>query len=172
MSYFEYDDLYLKAQQNKNAKYIAFCFDISNSKLMESRERLTAQIKSFETIDLVIKCLNKLEDKENKKILLDEKPVQKVESIIKTKDKTFSYLNNPCVLFGDSFVFYCYNKSISPEDFLKIFQACCNQARNKTKYHFNLGHFETLNYEDANKQYYIGYIAEKIAKEKTHIKTF
>lgn len=172
MSYFEYDDLYLKAQQNKNAKYIAFCFDIRNSKLMGSNERLTAQIKSFETIDLVIQCLNQLEEKENKKILLDEKPVQKLNNILKTKDKTYSYLNNPCVLFGDSFVFYCYNNSITPDDFLKIFQACCNEARNKTKYHFNLGVFETLNYNEANNEYYIGYLVEKIAKEKSNVKTF
>lgn len=165
MSYFEYDDLYLKAQK-RNAKFIAFVFDIKNSKSMDKNTRYIAQIKTIETIDLMIKKTNELENNTNKKILINESPVQKLDNIINMKDKTYMYLNNPCILFGDSFCFYCYNNSISVNDFKILFKKCCEKCKNNTKYHFNYGKFETLKYEEANEKYYIGYIVEKLSKEK------
>ena len=57
MSYEEYNDLFIKAQQNDNAKYIAFVFDIKSSKLMDKRTRKSAQLKTFNTINLMIKYI-------------------------------------------------------------------------------------------------------------------
>lgn len=167
MSYEEYNDLFLKAQKNKNAKYIAFVFDIKSSKLMDNLTRLNAQLKTFDTIDLMIEKLNKLEEKENRKILIDETPVQKIDNILNLKNNTFSFLNNPCVISGDSFAFYCYNNSIEIEQFKEIFLKAAKICKNTTKYHFSYGNFETLNYNESNEKYYIGYIVDKLSKEKS-----
>jgi len=166
MSYEEYNDLFLKAQKNEHAKYIAFVLDIKSSKLMDKKTRERAQLKSFNTLNLMIKQFNLLEKKLNKKILVDELPVLKVENITKIKSKIINFLNNPCVVFGDSFAFYCYNDIIMKEDFENIFKQCAKVCNNNTKYHINIGKFETLYYNEANEKYYIGYAVEKLCKEK------
>jgi len=169
MSYEEYNDLFAKAQKNKKAEYLAFIFDIKNSKLMDKKTRRLAQIKSFNTFNLMIKYFKVLEEKSETKILVEDLPVLKVNNITKPKNKFLNYLNNPCVAFGDSFAFYCYNGAISSREFENIFKYCARICNNKTEYHITFGKFETLSYNEANSKYYIGYIVEKLAKDKTKI---
>ena len=130
MSYEEYNDLFIKAQQNDNAKYIAFVFDIKSSKLMDKRTRKSAQLKTFNTINLMIKYIKTLEVECKNKILINELPVLTTDNVTKPRNEMLSYLNNPCVVFGDSFAFYCYNNSIKTRDFIDIFMLglchiCC-----------------------------------------------
>lgn len=167
MSYEENDDLFLKAQKNDNADYVAFVLDIKNSKTMSKKIRYSSQLKSFNTINLMIKYFNFLENKTKTKILVDGLPVIKTNNITKPKIQMLNYLNNPCVAFGDSFAFYCYNNTISKEKFINIFKYCAKICNNDTKYHLNYGKFETLYYNEANEQYYLGYALEKLSKEKS-----
>ena len=167
MSYDEYNDLYRNAQAS-DTKYIAFVLDIKESKKMDSEERYNAQIKSFETFNLLIKTINYLEKKNNIKILVDDFPVQRVKQITEINNNGFAYLNNPCVVFGDSFGFYCYNNTINSKQFKAIFSSCAKICNNQTKYHFKSAKFETLKYEDGAKKYYLGYAIEKLCKDKNN----
>lgn len=169
MSYEEYDDLFLKAQQNENAEYTAFILDIKNSRLMNNKTRKSAQLKTFNTLNLMVKYFKVLEEKTNEKILIDEIPVFKVKNITKPKITMLNYLNNPCVVFGDSFAFYCYDNTINKEKFINIFKYCARICNNNIKYHFSSAKFETLYYNEANEKYYIGYVVEKLSKEKNNL---
>ena len=166
MSYEEYNDLFLKAQKNESAGYVAFVLDIKNSKMMSNKRRYSSQLKSFNTMNLMIKYLNFLENKTKTKILVDDLPVIKTNNITKPKSKMINFLNNTCVVFGDSFAFYCYNGAITSEEFKNIFKYCAKICNNDIKYHLNYGKFETLYYNEANEKYYLGYALEKLSKEK------
>ena len=165
MSYEEYNDLYLKAQRS-DAKFIAFVLDIKESREMDNKTRYNAQIKTFETLNLLIESINLLEQKNNVKILVNDLPVKRVKKITEVNSSGFAYLNNPCVVFGDSFAFYCYNNALEEKQFRALLKNCAKVCNNETQYHFNSAKFETLNYEEGNNKYYLGYAIEKLCKDK------
>ena len=162
MSYDEYSDLFDKAQKN-DTKYVAFVFDIKGSKKMSDDDRYIAQIKTFETIDLMTKKLKLLEKAYNRQILVrDDKLLPVLDSIRKNTGETV--MTNPAFKMGDCFAFFCYNHSISEDLFKKLFIRCTKEVDNKCPYHFACGKFETLDYAEGGGRYYIGYIMEQLSK--------
>ena len=163
MSYDEYKDLFDKAQQ-KDTKYVAFVFDIKGSKKLPDKERYIAQIKTYETINLLTKKLKMIEKVYNKQILIEDPLLPIIDDIKKRPKHTI--LSNPCFINGDCFAFFCYNHSISTDLFKGLFNLCAEQVDNKYAYHFATGKFETLDYGKGSKEYYAGYIIQQLTEGK------
>ena len=167
MSYSEYADLFKSAQQNKNAKYKCFVFDLKNSRQLNDEIRYEAQIKSILTFNAMTKDLKELEIELGKKILIDEYPVTFSEEIANNKN-TYAFLNNPTILNGDCFAFYCYN-NVSAKDIKSLFLEQCKKNENEFVYNFSEGNFETLHIKEKNTKLWIGYIAQFLSYIKTDI---
>lgn len=165
MSYTEYYDLFVNAQQNKDAKYKCFVFDLVGSKTMSEIERYDAQVKSIHTLNALAQDLKFLGLKLGKRILLDEGPVSHVVNVANPKNKLFAFLNNPAIVNGDCFVLYC-NNCIKTEDIKKIFLKECKNNNNQYEYNFVEGNFETLDVNERDKKYWIGYVAQQLSNFK------
>lgn len=170
MSYEEYRDLFIKAQNNNSAPYKCFSFDIKNSKTLNSDERYLAQIATFNTINTLTQKLLKLEKEQNRKILLIDRNIKIAKIITNDMLPDKIYYSNPCFISGDSFHFYTYNNSISDEEFLNLFIEALKEENNYHTYHFASGKFETTNYSEANKKYYVGYIIAELTNNKNNRK--
>ena len=167
MSYTEYKDLFLKAQQNKNAEYKAVVFDLVGSKKMSKEERYDAQVKSIKTFNYMLRDLWAVERIVGQKILLNEKPVKIVNNIAKPNNEQFAYLSNPTILCGDCFVFYFKNDLIEAEDVKKLFMESAEKVKNTYAYNFAEGNFETLDINEQGKKYWIGHVAQQLSNNKT-----
>ena len=165
MSYTEYYDLFVNAQQNKDAKYKCFVFDLVGSKTMDKNQRYDAQVKSIHTLNALAKDLKFLETKLGKKILVDENPVRYAVNIASPKDKLFAFLSNPAIVNGDCFVLYCHN-GIKTEDIKKLFLKECKKVGNQFAYNFVEGNFETLDVNEKDKKYWVGYVAQQLSNIK------
>ena len=170
MSYEEYRDLFVKAQNNNSAPYKCFSFDMKNSKTMNSDERYLAQIATFNTINNLTKKLLDIETQNKNKILLTNNEIKIVKNIPIRNNINTIYYSNPCFTAGDSFHFYTYNNSISDEEFLNLFIEALKEENNYHTYHFASGNFETTNYSEANKKYYVGYIIAELTNNKNNRK--
>ena len=164
MSYNEYTDLFIKAQKN-NSPYLAFVFDIKNSKYYSDGERFVVQEKTFKTINMVTEKIKLLEKLTNKKILIKE-PLMTIVDDIKNCSDCFPILPNPWFSSGDAFAFFCYNHTITKEQFKKIFVVCAKKCENNYPYHFTTAKFETLDYLEASKKYYAGYVIPQCTEKK------
>ena len=172
MSYDEYRDLFIKAQNNSNAPYMCFSFDLKNSKNMDNNERYLAQKLTFETINLFTKKILDLQKQENRNILLknDEIKICKNMPVDRIKLVDITYYSNPCFTAGDSFHYYTYNNSITEEEFISLFKESLFENSNYFTYHFASGKFETTNSGERNKKYYVGYIICELTDNKSNRK--
>ena len=169
MSYEEYRDLFLKAQENTEAPYICFSFDLKNSKKMGDEERYLAQIKTFETINVLTKRILDLEKKEDRQILLQNNEIKIARNVVKDRPE-ITYYGNPCFTAGDSFHFYVYKNSLSVKEIISLFKASLNKTENYNTYHFAYGKFETTNYRTRNRKYYVGFVIAELTDNKENRK--
>lgn len=165
MSYTEYYDLFKKAQQNKDAKYKCFVFDLVGSKTMDENKRYDAQVKSIHTLNALAKDLKMLEFQHNKKIVLNEPPIFISNNVASPKNKLLAFLSNPTIINGDCFVVYCYN-DIDAKVVKELFLKECKNNNNEYAYNFAEGNFETLDIEERNKKYWVGYVAQQLSTIK------
>jgi len=156
MSFEEYNDLYLKSQKNINAPYLCFSFDLVDSKKLDNENMYKQQILMIKTMKDVITKLQELEHITNKRILLSDKNI-KINIDVTNNNATHAYCNNPCILAGDFYAFYVYNKSITESDFLNIFTNCAINNKLLFSYHYQSAKFETTEYQKGCDKYYIGY---------------
>lgn len=169
MPYYKYADLFEHAQKNKQAPYKMFVFDLKNSTKMEHQKRANQQYIMLQTMDLVTEKLLNLSNTKNKPILLQNEEVYiepKQKNTSKKANWIVSYLQNPCVLSGDSYCFYVYNNSITEKEFLTIFNHCSQQTQNFYTYRFLSAQFETTKYNEGDNKYYIGYCVKELTKNK------
>ncbi len=154
MSYSEYNDLYKKAQKNKNAPYVCFSFDLAGSKKLNSEQFAFQQEAMIQTMKDMVTLIKHLEQKNNTKILLSDENVKICPEI--TSKNFFVFLNNPCTTSGDFHAFYVYNNSIKEKDFLKLFLHCAKANNLYYNYHFQSANFETTKIQESHSKYYIG----------------
>ena len=154
MSTYEYYDLCEKAQNNKKSKYHVFVFDIIHSKNMNREERNTAQYMMEKLMLKIYSELKKIEQIENKKILLSEDVVC-YEERDKVKNK-FGLLYEP-FLFADTFGFTVYNGSISEEEVLEIYNKCKTEMGIDFDFHVSNLYYETNDYKDGCEFFFRGY---------------
>ena len=166
MSYTEYKDLFEKAQKNPNAKYKCVIFDLVGSKQMSASERYEAQVKSIDTFNDLLKQLKNLQFFVEEKLLVNEGPVCLVKNIADPKDNLKPFLSNPAILRGDCFVFYLQNNTVEMDDIKKMFKYSAEKFNNTFAYHICSGQFETLDVNERNEKYWIGYVSEQLENQK------
>lgn len=155
MSYDEYNDLYLKAQYNEFAPYRCISFDLVNSKRYDCETSYEQHILMRKTLNDVVCKIQDIEHRESVKILVSDERIK-----LACKDNTssnYAYEVNPCIVAGDFFAFYIYNKLISERDFLDIFIECAKSNKIYFAYHYQSAKFETTDYTLGNTKYYLGY---------------
>ncbi len=154
MSYSEYNDLYKKAQKNKNAPYVCLSLDLVGSKKLDAKQALFFRYAMIETMKDMITMIKHLEQKNNTKILVSDENIEICPDTICRN--FFAFLNNPCTVFGDFRAFYVYKNSIKEEDFIKIFLHCAKANNLYFSFHFQSANFETTNIKESHSKYYVG----------------
>ena len=153
MAYEEYNDLFIKAQENKS-KYRLFTFDIIGSKKMNKTDRLIAQYDIRFLIERVFFDISELEKVLNKPILIKEPGFGSVFDVNVINDFAFRY--EP-FLFGDCIGLTIYNGSIEPQIVYDIFDMNKKELNLKFDFHKSNILYQTNDYSDGNVQYFRGY---------------
>lgn len=158
MSTYEYNDLFLKAQEN--GIYHLFVFDIVNSKKMNSIDRLTAQEQMIELMLNMYSHIAKIEKETNSKILVFEENFNHFEC--REKSTGFGMKVEP-FLFGDTFGFTIYRDSLSNENIKNIFDFYYKKFNIKFNFHVANGFYETNDYKLASTKYFRGYCIDVLS---------
>lgn len=154
MSYIEYLDLYLKAQQEQSALYYVVSFDVINSKLLSSDERLTLQ----HNINIIVKYVyDKLLEKELEEaiqiVIKDPKFIRPWD--IKNKTWNGNYIDP--MVFGDCFQFTVLKGTVTKEEIIEWVDECKEVLNVKERFHIADGYYETNDYGDGNALFFRGY---------------
>lgn len=168
MAYEEYIDLYHKAQNNKNANFKMYLFDVVNSKKMPSYDRIKQHKAMLATMDIMTSALLQLEKTTGQPIMLQDNNVTiKKKQLSKLDKSSIIVHNNPCAVHGDSYCFYVYNNSISELAFLNVFKQSCIITHNHYAYHFKSSNFETTKIAEASDKYYLGHCIDNLSLNKS-----
>lgn len=161
MSFEEYDDLYLLAQNNSNAKYHMFSYDICGSR--EMKDLKTAEVLMRKLAYNMIKDILLIEKSLNRKILVQEKGYVTIINNFQTvySLKGFARKEQPLFL-GDAFAITIYNGSLSEEQVNNIFEN--NKQKLNINYNFHKANclYETDSYEEGNTKYFRSYAFQKL----------
>lgn len=152
MSSFEYNDLYLKCQEN--GIYHMFVFDIVNSKKMSVPYRNESQTKMIKLMNKMYKTIKNIEKSSNKKILVFEKDFVSFNS--NKNYKGFGMKQEPFLL-GDTFGFTIYRDSLSKDIVYYIYEYYKELLDIDFDFHLADGYYETNDYSEGNKKYFRGY---------------
>jgi hypothetical protein len=168
MSYFEFENLRKRADKENTL----FCLYTLDGKGSERREYANGEREfAKETINLVnemTRLFLDIEKRENKKILVRDNIVSLCKDCRKMKSDDFLCLNNPNFTCGDFISFYFYNNNMNSELFCKVFYEATKNVKDKFTYHFAKQNYETNNYCESNKKYWMGHAQQflNINKEK------
>jgi len=165
MSTSEYYDLCYKAQNNLDAKYHIFVFDIKGSKEMPKEERCDAQVKMEELMLKMYAEIENIEIKEDREILLRECIVSYNDR--NKVNKKFGMLFEP-FLFADTFGFTVYKDSISREEVLEIYDKFKGELGINFSFNINDLYYETNDYSMGGILFFRGYaidIASNLHKD-------
>lgn len=151
MSYNEYTNIFLKAQDI--GMYHMIVFDVVNSRSILPQERALLQNKFIKLTELVFNHLVNLEKKLGKDIILKENNFYRVWE---TKKENIGYLMDP-ILFGDCIGFTIYRDSLDKRIIVDIFNMYKKQLGIEVEFHVTDGYYETNDYSLGNKKYFRGY---------------
>ena len=157
MSTHEYNDLFLKCQDT--GLYHVFTFDIEGSKKMSSLTRQIAQYKLIKLNILMYKEIEKIEQEENRKILVFEEDFNKLGE---PRKNVFGYKQEPFLL-GDLIGFTIYRNAITKDEVIKIYEKYRNELDIDFEMHLVDGYYETNNYEEGNEKYFRGYCIDLLS---------
>lgn len=161
MAYEEYLDLYLLAQEKKDAPYYMVSFDVANSKLFSDEEN----IHMHENINVIVKYVyNKLIETEkelNKQIVIKDERFVKPWGYIHSKGNWNGNYMDPFI-FGDCFQFTVLRDTVSKDQIVKWVNECKNKLNMKEKLHVADGYYETNNWDEAGTKFYRGYCIQTL----------
>lgn len=156
MSWFEYNDMYEKAQ--KDGKYHLFVFDLKGSR------KLRNFIPSiWLLLDGIRFELFRLEDERNIQIVHRNKDFNNVKR---------GDMFEPFILSGDLMGFTVLRNSITEEEVYQIFKDTKNKLGINYDFHYDNGYYETDYYEEGADKYFRGYCIQYLehrAKKKTEL---
>lgn len=158
MSYFEYNDLFMKCQEN--GKYHVFCFDIVDSKEMDKKLRYEVQYLLFELAHLMVLILQNEEKSRNSKILLNE---DGISSIFDKNVKVGFGPNVDPVVLGDTLVITVYRDAITTEEVYSLFENCKSALGLNLDFHCADGYYETNDWVEAKDKYFRGYCIQLLS---------
>lgn len=155
MSFQEYYDLFLLAQNNPNALYYVVSFDTINSKLLppDKRHKLT------ENLEIIMGYIyNKLLQKEKE---LNTQIVIKDKRFYTPWDFRFNFMRNSNFMdpsiFGDNIAFTVLRNTITKEEIINWVNECKEKLNMEENFHIAAGYYETNEYEEGSTKLYRGY---------------
>ena len=157
MSTHKYNDLFLKCQDT--GKYHVFTFDIKESKKMILPVRQIAQYKLVKLNLLMYQEIEKLEKKENRKILVFEEDCTKFGEARKS---VFGVKQEPFLL-GDLMGFTVYRGTITRDEVIKIYEKYRKELDIDFEFHLADGYYETNKYEEGSEKYFRGYCIDLLS---------
>ena len=155
MSTYEYNDLFLKCQDN--GKYHVFIFDIKNSKKMA--DRINARYKLIELNIMMYRMIQEEEKKQNKKILVFEEGFTKFGD---NRLNNFGYKQEPFI-YGDLIGFTVYRDTITKQSVLNIFNKAKAFLNINFEFHIADGYYETNDYLEGITKYFRGYCIDLLS---------
>lgn len=158
MSTYEYNDLYLKCQNN--GQYHVFVFDIKDSKKMNIQTRNAAQNKMIKLMINIYKTIEKIEKSTNRKILVFEEDFVAFKSY--TSYKGFGVKQEP-FLYADTFGFTVYRDSIDKEIIYFIYENYKKLLEIDFDFHIADGYYQTNKYELGGSLYFRGYCIDLLS---------
>ena len=156
MSSIEYIDLFMRVQNNKEAKYHLFTFDIVGSTKMSSEHLVEAESILQNIITDVYNILCQKEKAINKKILVFENSFIKDNDLVITGIHEFGLKIEPFKL-GDMVGFTIYRNTLSREEIIAIFNMVKEQYKYEYELHYADGYYETNDYSDGSNKLFRGY---------------
>ena len=161
MSYREYLDLFIKAQDNPDANYYVVSFDVVNSSKMSNDDRLELQ---YRINDIVKYVYNKLLEKEielNKQVVINDNRFFTPWTI--SRDRMNCNFQDPFI-FGDCFEFTVLRNTVTKDEIVNLVNECKCKYNLDLDFHINDGYYETNNYEEGRDKYYRGYCLETLGE--------
>ena len=156
MAYEEYFDLYLLAQEKKDAPYYMVSFDVINSKSMAKKEI----IHLYENINVIVKYVySKLlesEKKLNKQVVIKDERFFNPWNFSASKWQLNGNFMDPFI-FGDCFQFTVLRDTVPKEQIVKWVNECKEKLNMKEEFHIADGYYETNNYNEGRTKFYRGY---------------
>ena len=160
MSYDEYIEEYLLAQQNPNAPYYMVSFDVVNSQELSPKESYLLYERIMSIIEYVYHKLSEMERILKKQILI--------------KDNRFArpWTNKPSYMFewyytdpyflGDCFQFTVLRDTVSKEQIVTWVNEAKDMLLMKEEFHIADGYYESNDLND-NHKFYRGYCGRILA---------
>ena len=166
MSYTEYLDMFLSAQENPNALYYVISFDVVNSKSMPGKERRILQININKIIEYVYNKLLEREKELKIQILIKDKRFNRPWD--KTEKSNGNFIDPN--IFGDTLQFTILRNTISKDEIIEWVNECTKKLKIEISFHIADAYYETNEYHEGNTKYYRGYCLqtlESFHKEQT-----
>lgn len=158
MSTFEYNDLFLLAQET--GKYHVFSFDIEGSKKMDSKTRYDAQLKLIRLMKSIYAVIEEIQEKTGRKILVFEEGFNTYDEGLPLYE--FGMKQEP-YFFGDTFGFTIYRDSLDKDTILWIYEYFRNSLNIDFNMHLADGYYETNDYTEGGTKYFRGYCIELLS---------
>ena len=171
MSYEEYYDIFILAQQNKNAPYYMVSFDVVGSKNVPEDEFVSFHQKLVFIISYVYKKLEDYEKETGQVVLIKDSRffTPWSEEARETVDHNFM---DP-KLSGDCFLFTVLRDTITKEQIVNWVYEAKNRVGLEQDFHIADGYYETNEFGEANEKLFRGYcikILENYHKKSTKAK--
>ena len=155
MSYNEYFDLFILAQENKQSPYYMVSFDVVNSQLLSEEEN----IQMHKNIEIIMKYvyikLSESEKKMNCQILIKDKRFFRPWESIHNGILDCNYMDPWC--FGDCFQFTVLRDTINKDKIIMWVKECMEKLNMREEFHVADGYYETNNYEEGKNKFFRGY---------------
>lgn len=169
MSTSEYNDLFIKCQNDPDAIYQVFTFDLVNSRNLNNIDLKEAEDSLVQIIKEVYLIIKKIEKVKKKKILVFEEDFNFLFDE-NQKSSGFGLKTEPFKL-GDMVGLTMYRDSLLTEEVIAIFDSVKTKYNYKYPLHYANGYYETNDYNKANEKYFRGYCIDIVSSmHKENIK--
>ena len=158
MAYEEYFDLYLKAQENKEAPYYVVSFDTIDSKKLSNNKRQILQQNILRTVKEVYDKLLETERELNREVVIKDSRFTTPWSTITNHNGN----NIDPSIFGDSFAFTVLRDTVSKEEIIEWVEECRRKYHMEESFHIAEGYYETNDYGEGGEKFYRGYCLQTL----------
>lgn len=159
MSYYEFFDLFEKAQ-TKKCPFRAFTFDVIASRTQ--KEYIKNPEKHIKFANAVYKALLEEELKTGKIILLKDENNIPLEIFTSDINK-----RNP-ILLGDMVTYFVHEGSITQKRMIEIFVETMNKFNINYGFHYDSGAYETNDYAEGGSKLFKGYLPPILENKSKH----
>ena len=171
MSYEDYYDIFILAQQNKEAPYYMVAFDVVGSKNVPVEDILPLRQKISYILITVYRKLEDYEKETGKQVLIKDSRFFPPWSKEARETVDHNYMDPDII--GDCFLFTVLRDTITKEQIVNWVYEAKNRVGLEQDFHIADGYYETNEFGEANEKLFRGYcmrILENYHKKETKAK--